>query len=126
MMRKILVVDDEQKLVELLKIRLEANQYEVVTAFNGTEALEKVGQENPSLIILDVIMPGMDGGEFAKNLMADVKTSWIPIIFLTSLVNKGEESAEQYKINVEHKHYQTLAKPFDSSNLLKMIKDLIG
>ncbi len=126
MMRKILVVDDEPRLVELLKIRLEANQYEVITASNGNEALAGVQKENPSLIILDMLMPGMDGGEFAKKLMADAKTSWIPIIFLTSLVNKAEESSEQYKINVEQKHFQTLAKPFDSGQLIKMVKNIIG
>lgn len=122
MMRKILVVDDEPKLVELLKARLEANQYKVITAFSGTEALAKIRQEEPSLIILDVVMPGMDGGELAKNLMADDKTSSIPIIFLTSLV----QPAEEYKVNAENRHYQTLAKPFNSGKLLETIQDFIG
>ena len=65
---KILVVDDEIDFLEMIKLRLEANNYDVVTAMDGNEALEKFKNEKPSAVLLDILMPGMDGIETVKRL----------------------------------------------------------
>ncbi|MBC7329391.1 MAG: response regulator [bacterium] len=84
MPKKILVVDDERPIVRLVQVNLEHAGYEVVTAYDGKEALEKVEQEKPDLIILDVMMPQMDGFEVMQRLQANPKTRDIPVIMLTA------------------------------------------
>ncbi|MEM0011514.1 MAG: response regulator [Candidatus Bathyarchaeia archaeon] len=84
MPKKILVVDDERPIVRLVQVNLEHAGYEVVTAYDGREALEKVEQEKPDLIILDVMMPQMDGFEVIQRLQANPKTRDIPVIMLTA------------------------------------------
>lgn len=84
MPKKILVVDDERPIVRLVQVNLEHAGYEVVTAYDGREALEKVEQEKPDLIILDVMMPQMDGFEVMQRLQANPKTRDIPVIMLTA------------------------------------------
>jgi len=84
MPKKILVVDDERPIVRLVQVNLEHAGYEVVTAYDGKEALEKVEQEKPDLIVLDVMMPQMDGFEVMQRLQANPKTRNIPVIMLTA------------------------------------------
>jgi two-component system alkaline phosphatase synthesis response regulator PhoP/two-component system response regulator VicR len=84
MPKKILVVDDERPIVRLVQVNLEHAGYEVVAAYDGKEALEKVEQEKPDLIILDVMMPQMDGFEVMQRLQANPKTRDIPVIMLTA------------------------------------------
>jgi len=66
--KKILVVDDEVDFLEIIKIRLQANDYEVITAANGEEALKKVKNEKPDVVLLDILMPGIDGLEVLKRI----------------------------------------------------------
>ena len=82
---KILVVDDVQSNVLLLKALLGREGFGIVYAMNGTEALEKVKSEHPDLILLDVMMPDMDGFEVAGHLKVEPEQAEIPIIFLTAL-----------------------------------------
>jgi len=82
--KKILAVDDERHIVRLVQVNLERQGYEVVTAFDGKEALEKVESENPDLIVLDVMMPYMDGFEVLQNLKKNQSTRDIPVIMLTA------------------------------------------
>jgi two-component system alkaline phosphatase synthesis response regulator PhoP/two-component system response regulator VicR len=84
MPKKILVVDDERPIVRLVQVNLEHAGYEVVAAYDGKEALEKVEQAKPDLIILDVMMPQMDGFEVMQRLQANPKTRDIPVIMLTA------------------------------------------
>ena len=78
---KILIIDDEPGLIKMVRIRLEANGYEVVSARNGEEGIEKVKSEIPDLIILDIMMPKMDGYEVCNALKSDKRYSMIPIIY---------------------------------------------
>src|SRR5262249_1269770 len=80
---KILVVDDEVKNVKLLEALLLPRGYEVVTAFNGEEALRQVQQERPDLILLDIMMPVMDGFEVCKILKDNADTRLIPVVIMT-------------------------------------------
>jgi two-component system alkaline phosphatase synthesis response regulator PhoP/two-component system response regulator VicR len=84
MAKKILAVDDERHIVRLVQVNLERQGYQVVTAFDGKEALEKVESEKPDLIVLDVMMPYMDGFEVLKNLKKNAETRDIPVIMLTA------------------------------------------
>ncbi|KAF5423353.1 MAG: CheY chemotaxis protein or a CheY-like REC (receiver) domain, partial [Candidatus Methanocomedens sp.] len=83
-MPKILVVDDEPINVELLEAYL-TGEYNILTAYNGEEALEKVKSEHPDLILLDIMMPGMDGYEICRILKNDSLTQFIPIVMVTAL-----------------------------------------
>ncbi|MFA5314859.1 MAG: response regulator [Candidatus Omnitrophota bacterium] len=119
---KILAVDDEPSTLTLLEKRLQAAGYEVLTATNGKDAIDIARREKPALIVLDILMPGMDGSETASILHEDVKTKDIPILFLTCLYTKREEQVEGHEIG----HNFFLAKPYDPKELLDEIHRLIG
>ncbi|MBI4981975.1 MAG: response regulator [Candidatus Omnitrophica bacterium] len=117
--KKILLVDDEPAFVEMVKLRLEMNNYQVVTAYDGKEALEKVEQEMPNLIILDVLMPKLNGYDCCNILKSNPKYKDIPVLFLT--VKAGDEdNALVKKCGAE----DFIVKPFDPQNLLARIKEL--
>jgi two-component system, OmpR family, alkaline phosphatase synthesis response regulator PhoP len=82
--KRILVVDDERHIVRLVQVNLERAGYEILTAYDGVEALEKVKTENPDMLVLDVMMPRMDGFEVLKNLQSDPRFQNIPVIMLTA------------------------------------------
>jgi len=84
MRKKILIVEDEPHILLALKRLLEANDYKVITAFNGVEGLALVKKENPDLILTDILMPEMDGFEFYKKLKTNKKTFHIPILICTA------------------------------------------
>lgn len=87
--KKILVVDDEKDIVELVRFNLERDGFKVVPVYNGEDALRLVKVQLPDLIVLDLMLPGMDGLEACRILKRDSSTFSIPIIMLTA---KGEES----------------------------------
>jgi DNA-binding response OmpR family regulator len=115
--KKILVIDDEPLVVEVLKIRLEMNDYEVITASDGVEGIESAIREKPDLIILDIIMPGLDGYQVCRKLKEDRKTKAIPVIMLTAL----GQSAEREK-GYSSGAYGYIFKPFDDEELLNSIE----
>lgn len=115
--KKILVVDDEALILDALKVRLEASGYEVLTALNGQEALDKARTLNPDLIILDVLLPKVDGYEVARLLKFDTKYKHIPIIMLTA---KTQDSDKKIGRDVRADEYIT--KPFDAKELVELIK----
>lgn len=110
----VLIVDDEPRIIKFLKLRLKASGYEVLTATSGLEALEQVQDQEPDLLVLDVVMPGMDGFETLKQVRA---VSSVPVIILsaketdTDKVKGLELGADDY-----------LAKPFSPDELIARIK----
>ena len=120
-MPRILLVDDEVQLVTMVQMRLEANGYEVVTASNGQEGLDKAKSENPDLIMMDVMMPKMDGYKVCGLLKNDTRYSKIPIILFTARAQQddkelgGEVGADAY-----------ITKPFEPPVLLAKIKELLN
>lgn len=84
--KKILIIDDEESFLELLKSQLELEGYLVITALNGEEGIEKAKQEPPDLIICDIKMPKKNGYEVLKEIRQD-KTRWIPFIMLSALTD---------------------------------------
>jgi len=117
---KILVVDDEKDVVELLSFLLEKDGYTVVTAANGREAMEKVPQETPDLILLDVMMPEMDGYTVQTQLLENPKTKDIPIIILTA---KGQLK-DVFSMSANVRAY--IEKPFDPKALRGKIQEALG
>ena len=120
-MSKILLVDDEKDILLTLTKRLVSQGYIVITADNGYDAIALAKSKAPDLIILDILMPQMDGGEVAEKLRNDPKTENIPVIFLTALLAKTEDCKEKHTIarNI------TFAKPVDTEELLTEIKKLL-
>lgn len=117
MAKKILACDDEKHIVRLVQVNLERAGYQVVTANDGKEALQKVADENPDLVVLDVMMPYMDGFEVLQNLRRNPSTRDIPVIMLTAKaqdadVFKGWQSGVDCY----------LTKPFNPMELLSFVK----
>ncbi len=117
MQKKILVVDNEEDIVEMLKYNLEKEGYTVFTALNGKRAIEQAHENKPNLILLDIMMPEMDGWEVCKQLMKDEKTSTIPVIFLTA---KGSEVDEVVGLELGADDY--IVKPISIRKLIARIK----
>jgi len=117
MPKKILAVDDERHIVRLVEVNLQRAGYEVVTAFDGREALEKVKAENPDLVVLDVMMPYMDGFEVLKTLKADPSTAEIPVIMLTAKAQDADVF-RGWQSGVDC----YLTKPFNPMELLTFVK----
>jgi DNA-binding response OmpR family regulator len=118
--RKILVVDDEEDIIMTLTRRLEANNYEVITARDGAEGLEKTLNEKPDLIISDIMMPQMDGYTFIKKLRAERFAAHIPVIILTA-----KEKMQDLFLFQGVKDCDYLVKPFEAANLLQKIEQLL-
>ena len=117
MPKKILAVDDERHIVRLVEVNLQRAGYEVVTAYDGREALEKVKSENPDLVVLDVMMPYMDGFEVLKNLKSDPETAEIPVIMLTAKAQDADVF-RGWQSGVDC----YLTKPFNPMELLTFVK----
>ena len=107
---KILVVDDNRTIKLLLEKKLSAEGFRVITASDGSEGLSTAAREMPDLILSDVDMPVMDGGEMVSKLKASAKTHHIPVIFLTSLVAKNENKRPA---TGENWYLSKMAKPAD-------------
>lgn len=119
MSKKLLVVDDEKDMVFAVKLQLEANGYDVLTAHDGQAALEIARREKPDLIILDLMLPKIDGYKVCRMLKFDEKYKHIPIIMFTARVQKTDE-----KLGYEVGADAYLTKPFELSVLLSKIKEL--
>lgn len=118
---KVLIVDDEPNALFILGKELTARGYSVLTAENGKDAVTLARSEHPGLILLDVAMPEMDGGQVAEKLQEGLLTRDIPIIFLTALYPR-QKDAEQSRIVAGHVF---IAKPYDIEELLIQMEKLI-
>ena len=119
--KRILIVEDQAVISNMLKMRLEANNYEVITAGDGREGLEKVHKENPSLIISDIMLPKMNGYKVCQLLKADPKYNTIPII-----LSSGRTPQEVRKVGKEVGADAFVSKPFEAEELLSKMKELLG
>ena len=119
-MAKILVIDDDLAINELIKINLELAGYKVMTAFDGNKGYALAKQENPDLIVLDVMMPDVDGYTVAKRIRENDDTKDIPILMLTAL-NMLQNKVQGFNIGVD----DYLVKPFEMEELQVRIKALL-
>ena len=121
MTKKILIADDEPDMVRMLANRLKANNYEVIAALDGMQALSAARREQPDLIILDIRMPARDGYSVLEALRLSAQTTLIPIIFLSALpASQVKEKA--IELGAEG-HF---SKPFDSDEIVAKIREIIG
>lgn len=118
---RILLVDDEPDIVETVTFMLQARNYSVKVASGGLEGIEKAKSEHPDLILLDIMMPDMDGYEVCTKLKADEATKDIPIVMLTA---KGESEAVLRSHSLGADGY--VVKPFSLPTLLSKLRNLLG
>lgn len=109
---KILIVDDNQEIIDLISYQFRSKGYQVISALNGQEALAKVYQEHPDLILLDIMMPMIDGYEICNTLKTNEETKHIPVILVTV---KGNESDIEKGFEVRADGY--VVKPFEIEEL---------
>ncbi len=119
-MARVLVVDDEKDVVELVKFLLERDGHQVLEAFNGREALERAFAEHPDLIILDIMMPEMDGYTVNARLTESDSTRRIPVIILTA---KGQ-MRDVFEMASNVAFY--MEKPFDPKHLREKIQEVLA
>jgi len=117
---RVLIVDDEEDVLELVRYNLDRSGYQVETAASGEEALAKTKRKLPDLIVLDLMLPGIDGLEVCKKLKSDVKTESVPIIMLTA---KGEETDIVTGLELGAEDYVT--KPFSPKVLVARVRRLL-
>lgn len=119
--KKILIVDDEPDVASLLNLMLKSKGYETITAGDGQEALEKARNEKPDLIVLDIMLPRLDGYKVARMLKFDEKFSHIPIIMVTAKIQEKDK-----KMGVEMGADAYVTKPFDTAALLNKIGEVLA
>jgi len=117
---KILIVDDEKDIVKMLSYNLKKEGYRTVEANDGEDALDLAGREHPDLILLDLMLPGIDGLEVCKQLKKEAKTSGIPIIMLTA---KTQETDKIVGLELGADDY--VSKPFSPKELIARIKAVL-
>lgn len=120
MAKKVLLVEDEKNIILGVRTCLDAVGYKVEVVEDGSDALESVAREHPDLILLDLLLPKVDGFEVLKQLKGNEATSGIPIIVLTA---KAEEEDRQRVMNLGADNYMT--KPFKPQELWDMLKEYL-
>lgn len=119
-MAKILIVDDENEILDFLRIRLEKSGFEVLTTDSGMEGLNLARSEAPDLIILDMMMPQIDGLKVCKMLKFDQKYAHIPIILLTA-----RDLSDDLDILKDIRVDEYISKPFDAKHLVATMRKLL-
>lgn len=118
--KRILVIDDEPELVKAIQIRLEQAGYGVLTAYDGMGGIARAREEKPDLIILDLIMPRMDGFEVCDRLRKDPETAFIPVVVLTAM---EQEEAAKKALSAGAKGY--MVKPLEQEILLFTVRKFL-
>jgi len=119
--KRILIVDDEPDLVETIQVGLELEDYECIVAFDGFRGLDRARSENPDLIILDVMLPVLNGYKICRLLKFDEKYKHIPIIMLTA---EAQEKDRQTGQETGADFY--MIKPFSMDKLLAKVREYLG
>lgn len=118
--RKILIVEDEESLLKLESILLTTRGYQVEGVSDGLTALKKIEQERPDLVLLDIMMPGIDGFEVCRRIKENPQTSSIPVVMLTAKKSSADQ-ARGFEVGADA--YAT--KPFKSGRIIEMIEGLL-
>lgn len=124
--KKILLVDDDPDFVQAVQVIVESGGYEVRIAYDGKEGLEAVAEEKPDLIVLDVMMPVMNGHEACAELKSDPETAGIPIILLTAVAERVTTSTYSHRDMLESEAEDYMPKPVEPKELLELIKSWLA
>jgi twitching motility two-component system response regulator PilG len=119
--KRILIVEDEESLLKLETILLTVKGYEVIPAFTGKMAIDKIGVEEFDLVLLDIMLPDIDGYEVCKQIKADSRTASVPVIMLT-----GKKTQEDHDKGVQAGADAYLVKPFKSAMIIEEITRILG
>lgn len=117
---KILVVDDDKNVLLLVRVNLELEGYEILEALDGEEALKVVREEEPDLILLDIMMPKIDGWEVLERLTKESKTSRIPVVMLTAKTQESDQIKGWEKGVVDY-----ITKPFNPVSLAEVVREAL-
>lgn len=118
---KILITDDDPVIIELLQVNLEFEGYDVITAADGLEAVERAARDTPDLVILDIMMPRMDGWTARAEMLKDPRTAAIPVIFLSARAQQAD-LRKGYESGVA----AYVTKPFEPVELLDLIEQILA
>ena len=118
--KKILVVDDEEDILKLMVAALRTKNFDITTAESGEACLKKVERRRPDLILLDIILPGIDGLEVLKRLKSDMKTETIPVVLVFASVHE-----EQMERGLSAGADAYITKPFDPMELKRKVREIL-
>ena len=119
--KTVLVADDDPVILRLIQVNLELEGYNVLTANNGQEAVDQASAEHPDLVILDIMMPRLDGYQACEQLKKNGETQAIPVIFLSAKAQQSDiEKGKSFGVA------DYLTKPFDPSELLEVVERHVG
>lgn len=119
--KRVLICDDDPVILRLLEVNLELEGYDVLTAHHGEEAFEIASRELPDLVILDIMMPRLDGYQTCQKLKAQPSTEQIPVVFLSAKAQASDiEKGKGFGVE------EYLTKPFDPNDLLDVVERLVG
>lgn len=121
MAKKIMIVDDEPDTVDLVKLVLETEGFETVSAYSGREALDKIKTQRPDLILLDIMMPQMDGWEVCKKITEDEDIKDIPVVMLTAKAQSIDKMIGLHVVGVTG----YITKPFGRRELINNVKKVL-
>ena len=119
--KRVLIIEDEPELASALGLRLEKAGYRVTIANDGEQGLVKMAEERPSLVVLDVILPGITGYEVCRRIRADKRYEKVPVVMLTVRFQE-EDVAEGYRVGAS----EYITKPFEWDDLLEKVKGFVG
>jgi len=118
---KILIVDDDESIRKMLQAMLESKGYEIIMAESAEDGVLLAKSKAPALILMDIMLPDMNGAEAKEVLAQDSSTKNIPIIFMTGMITRAEE-AEDVGLNIRNTNHSVIAKPIDNDDLLNLIR----
>lgn len=122
MAKKILFVDDEVEVVEIVQAKLQNDGYQVVVSHTGREGIIQARAHLPDMILMDIVLPDMDGADAVKELHDHNATVGIPVLFLSGIVGGGQEA----EINVGGRAYKAMGKPFTYAQLKQRIDHILA
>ena len=121
MVNKILIVDDEPSITVPLKFLMEQNRFEVMVVHSGEDALASIEHFGPDLVLLDVMLPAVDGFQVCQNLKSDPRHKAIKVVFLSAMT-RDMDIAKGHTLGAD----AYITKPFSNADVVRLVKDLIG
>jgi len=123
--QKILIVDDDDDILQVMDKKLTAGGFKVIRAKRGMEAVEKAKAEMPDLILMDIVLPDIDGSEAVKLIHGEPATQQIPVIFVSGILAKDSGGHPTTELKVAGLKYHALSKPFAFETLMKEIEHIL-
>lgn len=120
MSRHVLIVEDEENIVESLSFLLKREGFRVTSVLDGAQAMDRIGAGRPDLLILDVMLPGVDGFEILRTIRSQPEIADLPVVMLTARMQQQDRRlAEEIGVNA------FVTKPFSNANVISIVKDLL-